>query len=351
MNRWGILLLILSAAFISFAWAQAPATPEAKSGSDRAITLDVVVTDKSGKPVSGLQEQDFTLLDNKHPQKIVSFQANTANSRMEDSSLQVILFVDAVNTTFHGVANMRTQLDMFLKQDGGRLSLPTSLAMMTDTSQAQTPSTRDGNILVGTLDSKQSGLREIGRAAGFYGGEDRVGISLNTLTMLASKLAAQPGRKLLIWLSPGWPLLSGPNIELTSKEEQWIFDEVVKISTELREARITLYAVDPMGMDDAGSFRTFYYQSFLGGVSKPSSVQNGNLGLQVLAVQSGGQVFNSSNDVAGAIANCLADARAFYTLTFDAPRAEHPNEYHSLQVKVDKPKLKLRTRTGYYAQP
>jgi VWFA-related protein len=349
MHRSGMLLLVLSSAFISF--GQAQASPDAKSGSDRAITLDVVVTDKSGKPVSDLQEQDFTLLDDKHPQKILSFHPDAVNSRTEDSTLQAILLVDAVNTTFGGIAKLRTQLDMFLKQDEGRLSLPTSLAMMTDTSQAQTQSTRDGNILAETLDSKQSGLREIGRAAGFYGGVDRVGISLNTLNMLASKLASQPGRKLLIWLSPGWPLLSGPNIELTTKEEQWIFNEVVKMSTALRQARITLYAVDPLGMDDAGSFRTFFYQSFLSGVSAPNKVQNGNLALQVLAVQSGGEVFNSSNDVAGGIANCLADARAFYTLTFDAPRAEHPNEYHSLQVKVDKPKLKVRTRTGYYAQP
>lgn len=354
MKCSGILALtfsVLSAGFAISGQAQAPAAPESQSGSDRTITLDVVVTDKADKPIPDLQEQDFTLLDNKHPQKIVLFQANAANSRTEDSSLQVIFLVDAVNTTFRGVADLRVELDRFLKQDGGRLSLPSSLAVMTDISQAQSQSTRDGNILAQTLDSNQSGLREIGRSQGFYGGEDRVGISLNTLDSLASKLAPQPGRKLLIWLSPGWPLLSGPNVELTTKDQEWIFNNVVKLSTALRDARITLYAVDPLGMEDAGSFRTFLYQSYLGGIAKPNNAQNGNLALQVLAVQSGGQVFNSSNNVAGAIANCLADAKTFYTLTFDVPRAEHPNEYHSLQVKVDKPKLKVRTRTGYYAQP
>ena len=44
-------------------------------GADRRITLDVVVTDHSGKPVPGLQQQDFTLLDNKQPQPIVDFRA------------------------------------------------------------------------------------------------------------------------------------------------------------------------------------------------------------------------------------------------------------------------------------
>ena len=42
------------------------------------ITLDVVVTDKSGKPVTDLEAKDFTLLDNRQSQKILSFQASDA---------------------------------------------------------------------------------------------------------------------------------------------------------------------------------------------------------------------------------------------------------------------------------
>jgi hypothetical protein len=39
------------------------------------IYLDVVVTPTSGPPVSGLHQQDFTLLDNNVPQVITSFEA------------------------------------------------------------------------------------------------------------------------------------------------------------------------------------------------------------------------------------------------------------------------------------
>jgi hypothetical protein len=70
----------------------------------------------------------------------------------------------------------------------------------------------------------------------------------------------------------------------------------------------------------------------------------------VLAAQSGGQVLNSSNDIARSIAGCVVDATAFYTLTFDSPPADHPDEYHSLQVKIGKSGLTAHTRTGYYAQ-
>ncbi len=94
----------------------------------------------------------------------------------------------------------------------------------------------------------------------------------------------------------------------------------------------------------------FSYESFLKGVSSADKVQNGNLGLQVLAVQSGGRVLTSSNDITKSLATCLAEAKVFYTLSFDSPPADHPDEYHSLQIKIAKAGLIARTRTGYYAQ-
>src|ERR1700679_4016263 len=73
---------------------------------NRQITLDVVVTDKSGKPVGGLQQQDFTLLDNKQPQKILVFQAATTT----DPPVSVVLVVDEVNTNFTYVSIGRAQI-------------------------------------------------------------------------------------------------------------------------------------------------------------------------------------------------------------------------------------------------
>jgi VWFA-related protein len=320
-------------------------------GANRRITLDVVVTDKSGHPVPGLQQQDFTLLDDKQPQTILSFRAVDATSKAADIPQQAILLADAVNASFQSLGSARPQIEKFLRQDGGHLPIPMSLVFLTDSSpQLQPVAISDGNALADSLNASQSGLRTIGRSQGFYGGVDRVRISLRTLEGLASYEATQPGRKLLIWLSPGWPLLSGANVELSKKDQESIFGMVVELSAALREARITLYSIDPLGLADAGGPETFYYQSFLKGVPSANRVQNGNLGLQVLAAQSGGRVLNSSNDITSSIAGCVADASAFYVLTFDSPPADHPDEYHSLQVKIGKSGLTARTRTGYYAQ-
>ena len=319
-------------------------------GADRRITLDVVVTDKSGHPVPGLQQQDFTVLDDKQPQTILSFRAVDATGKSADFPQQAILLADAVNASFQSVGSTRQQVERFLRQDGGHLPIPMSLVFLTDSStQVQPVATGNGNALADSLNSTRFNLR-IDRSQGFYGAADRVRISLRTLEGLASYEATQPGRKLLIWLSPGWPLLSGANLELSQKDQESIFNMVVELSAALREARITLYSIDPLGVADAGRRETFYYQSFLKGVPSANGVQNGNLGLQVLAAQSGGRVLNSSNDIATSLAGCVVDATAFYTLTFDSPPADHANEYHSLQVKIDKSGLTARTRTGYYAQ-
>jgi VWFA-related protein len=140
-------------------------------------------------------------------------------------------------------------------------------------------------------------------------------------------------------------------VELSSKQKQGILNSIVALSDRLRWARITLYNVDPLGTEDAGGFRTFDYEQFLKPVRKAEQAQFGHLALQVLAAQSGGRVFNSSNDVAGEIAACDADANAFYVLSFDGLAGVSPNEYHALEIRIDKPGLTVRTRSGYYAQP
>jgi hypothetical protein len=90
-------------------------------------------------------------------------------------------------------------------------------------------------------------------------------------------------------------------------------------------------------------------------VKAPSQAYPPNLALSVLAVQSGGLVLNESNDIPAAMANEIAksagDSRALYVLTFHASDADHSNEYHTLEVKIDQPGATARTRTGYYAQP
>src|SRR5580658_5921307 len=88
---------------------EAPAAAKANSDVGSRIRLNVVVNDKSGKPVSDLQKQDFQILDNKSPQPILSFEA-VAGTRATRDPLEVILIIDAVNLPYTRVAYARDQL-------------------------------------------------------------------------------------------------------------------------------------------------------------------------------------------------------------------------------------------------
>jgi hypothetical protein len=61
------------------------------------IRLDVEVKDKSGYPVTGLRQQNFTLQDNGQPGTIVTFQAFDALRERPDPPVEVILVIDELN--------------------------------------------------------------------------------------------------------------------------------------------------------------------------------------------------------------------------------------------------------------
>lgn len=349
-RRFSILVVLLSCAAAGVAQqttaASHPGAEDAADSGSHRIYLDVVAGPKGGAPTAGLTQQDFTVLDNKAAQKITSFHALEGSA----APVEVVIVIDAVNTSYTAIAYERQQIDRFFHANGEKLAYPTTMAIFTDSgTQMLNGYSKDGNLLSKSLDRYTVGLRAIRRSAGFYGASDRLEMSIRMLQQMATHEATLPGRKLVLWISPGWPILTGPNVEIGKKQQQGIFDAVVGLSTELRQARITLYSIDPLGTADVG-MRTIYYRSFLKGVRKPSDTNFGHLALEVIATQTGGQVLNSSNDIAAQLRKALDDANAYYELSFD-PAPGEPNEYHQIEVTVAKPGFVARTRTGYYSQP
>jgi VWFA-related protein len=337
--------LIASLLCAGAASAQQPSPPA--QADARATYLDVVVTAKSGAPLGDLQQQDFTLLDNKVPQTITSFKAVDGR----EAPIEVVVVIDAVNADAQIVGRERIGIDKFLRTDGGNLTFPVAIDVVTDTGIENVANfSSDGNALDDALQKDNVGLRDIGRSTGFWGATERLQVSLKALGQIVQAEGPRPGRKLILWVSPGWPILSGPNTELSSHDQQQLFANIVGISSDLRLARITLDSVDPLGAGES-TLRASDYEQFLKGVSKPNQAQVGNLGLQVIAIQSGGIALSSGNDIDKFLEECVSDSAPYYEISFDPASPEQPNEYHHLEVKVAEPGLIARTRQDYYAQP
>lgn len=369
MNRFcrnGVVLLGISWASLS-AIAQQPATvasgaaraqtsaSSSAASPDRQILLDVVVTDKSGRIIAGLREADFTVLDNGRSTKIMRFRAhNKADvpASQVDASTEVVLVLDEVNAPYNKVAYAREGIESFLRQNGGNLDHPVSLAFFSERGlEVQTQPSIDGNAIADALQKQGQSFRLLENGTGFYGDEQKLKLSMDALDSLIAQERRKPARKMVIWLSPGWPLLSGLGQDPSPRQMQHLFGAVVGLSTALQKARMTIYSVDSLGADGAGTLRTSFYQNFTKGLRKPEDAQDGDLGLQVLATQSGGQVIFGNKPIAKSIDHCIEDLDAYYTVSIESAPGEKGDEYHSLEVRLGSSGLKARTREGYYAQP
>lgn len=336
--RFSSLLLALSIV------PAAPLPAQTPVANANQMTLHVTVSTRSGDPVQGLTKDDFTLFDNKHEEPITGFKALTG------TQTGIIIVLDAVNLPYTRVSFARQQLADFFSSNGGHLAQPTTLGILVDKGlQIQPTFTTDGNALRASLDNFSIGLRELTRSTGFYGADERLQISLSNFWQLVQHLPSE-GYRRIIWISPGWPLLSGPGVELSSAHQTAAFNQIVAINTELRRKHTIVDAVNPIGAaEDVG--RANYYEGFLHAPRNAHDIELGNLGLQVIAEQSGGLVLNGSNDIAGLIQRAVAQTKYGYELTFTAAPGERNNEYHELQVKTRRPGLTVHTLAGYYANP
>jgi VWFA-related protein len=325
-----------------------PGSPEGK------IKLDVVVTDSTGRPVAGLQRQDFTLFDNKKPQPILSFQevnGSTGNGTAVDPPVEVILLIDATNNSPHNIAYERSQMEMFLRQNGGHLAQPVTLMVFSEQGvKVQPHPSKDGNMLADSLEKIEATTHLVPRSAG-YDAMERMQLSLKTLRRIATVETTKPGRKMLIWIGPGWPMLQGAAYQSSANSERLLFNAIVEMTQLLREARITMYSANPRDPEAAMNLGPDYYKDFLKGVPSAKRAESGDLAVPVFAIHSGGLVDNRGDDLVRQLNSCIADATAYYTLSFDPPGAEHTDEYHELEVKVAEPYMKVRTNTGYYSEP
>ena len=344
------------------------------------IQLDVVVSDKQGSPVSGLEMKDFTVLDNKTPQNVLSFLSGQSGGHLQPgNSVEIILLLDLVNTPFEQAAATQAEMVKFLQQNGGHLAYPTSIAIFSnDNLRLQpTPST-DGNHLAAALNAT---AHAIGSTVSHLDEVARFQLSLRTLLSIAQNEAKTPAHKILIWTGPGWPLLVGSKYGASPQDRQRYFDVIVAASTALREAHLALYSVSLRGAVKGGASaiappQPYYtpnaeapmqsrpsvprasdavdgssYKEFLKEVKNAREANSGALALQVFAVQSGGRVLDPGNGLTGQLARCVEDAAAFYRISFHPDPAVHADDYHELKVEIGRPGLVARTSAGFYNQP
>ncbi len=324
------------------------------------IHLDVTVTDSEGKPAAGLRASDFRLLENGRDQNILSFQAFTGRGAGTEPPVKIILVIDTLQVPPELARDERNAVTFFLRKDGGRLARPTSVYQLSQTGLWEvTHPSSDGKALAGQIEHNELTVvrRNVsgGGAEVFLSGQrgpvpvqgpsSPDGIALMALGQIATDERRQPGRKLLLWIGPGWGIGSGAVGDVKPASD--LLGVVSWFSTLLREAHLALYSFAVGEMDPRGQL----YKDYLSGVRSSRQASMMNLYRKVLAVQSGGRVIDGGSDIEAQIEKCVQEAGPFYRISFDPFRAADEDEYHDLKVELEEQGLSARTSTGYYDRP
>ncbi len=143
---------------------------------------------------------------------------------------------------------------------------------------------------------------------------------LDSLRVIGKKLARLPGRKNLIWVTPGFPMRWIRNMEDTSK----------RVIAQLNDANVALNAIDMRGLT-------------VGGIDQQGMV------MQMMTEPTGGKAYLTRNDVAAAIEEVDRAASTNYMLGFYLADNERDEKFHPLELRVDRAKLSLSYRKGYIA--
>jgi VWFA-related protein len=328
----------------------------------RMVVLDVVVTDKSGRPVSNLSRNDFMITEDKTPQVIADFERpdqHRYSITTEDSkpgerersgrnvaSAVTILVIDCLNTEFLDTAYAREMVTKYLRTHGPRLPQPTSIMMITDTQlELVHDYTEDAAALAEALKRHAAEFPfRYASSQTVLGDLDRLQDTLNSLEKIAAANMNFAGRKNVIWISQGFPSLNlsttsslspgtvGPDADLQRR----LMAAVSTTANEMWDARLAVYTIDPRGLKVLG----------------PSAmdVPTGMKTFENIAPQTGGKIFLNRNDVDVAMANSVDDGSDYYTLSYYPKNTNWDGNFRHIRVTLGRPDLEARTRTGYYAK-
>jgi VWFA-related protein len=335
------------------------------------IVLNVLVKDAAGKPVRGLTESNFTIVDGR-AEPIALFRPAQPP--------HVILLLDAVNGGRWSFSTERKAVEKYPTSRNTSFSFPVSIGWLSPLGIHLNPESQDPKTLLSQIraassvhtweGSDQPTAHEVGGISASastilpsdmhaetidLGSSDknrRFVLSVDALTNLALKEQNAPGRIVVLWLGAGWPTLTGPGFLLdTADKKDRFFARIADLLNDLRESQITLNEVASLELLRESGVSKEDFVPLMAPVTASSQATAANLALPVLAVQSGGEVLNQGKDMSSAIAECLAGIHSWYMMAFQSLPSREPDEYRPLQVTVDRPGVVVRTNAGYYAQP
>ena len=279
-----------------------PQDPPQSSGvisvETNLVVLNVTITDAKDHYVAGLKEENFSIFEDNAPQRIASFS-------FEEMPFAAVILVDTSGSMEQKMSMARAACSRFA--DGIREGDNVAIYSFSGTTVKQLqPFTESHDV--------DPAVWEIGSK-----GETPL---YDAVVKATDALAKRPERRRAI-------LIVSDGADTKSRAS---FDEALRRAI---AASVTIYCVD---LSDAALNHT-------------APRDNGAEVLKNFATKTGGRFFRTAggNNLRDAFTQTVEELRNQYTITYATTNEKRDGRWRAIEVRVNQPRLNVRTRQGYHA--
>jgi VWFA-related protein len=361
------------------------------------VQVDAVVVDAKDQPVTDLKKEDFIVLQDGKPQAITNFsfvntkegvvRTTTAKaaapakgvpppppppmaSRPKQIRRTVALVVDDLGLSFDSIARVRQSLKKYVDQE----MQPNDLVAVIRTGAGMgslQQFTSDKRMLYAAIDHvKYNAFGRVGISSfAPLQAVDASGIdttnadnereqifsagTMGAIQYVVEGLKELPGRKSVVLFSENLKLM------YNGEQSQRVQDSIRRLGDAANRASVVIYSIDPRGLVYTGltaadntNGRTPEQISQIG-MQRSQDMFDSQEGMVTLARETGGLFMQNTNDISGALTKVMADGNGYYLIgyhpdasTFDVKTGQP--KFHSLAVRVKRPGLHVRYRSGFF---
>ena len=361
------------------------------------VEIDVQVTNRDGKPVKGLTQEQFSVTEDGKPQKISTFEYNdiervetagkgeeapitvplgTVTSPEEIKSVvrdhrMIVMFFDLTSLAAEDLLRSTRAAQKYLQEQMTPADLVAVVAFG-NTLKIVANFTNDRELLKQSLDAlvpgHEAALSQLADAATAANGETLVSEDtgaaftaddtefnifntdrkLAAVEALCEVLEGIPGKKSIIQFTSG--------ITQTGEENR---SELIAATNSANRSNVSIYSVDSRGLvtatpgGDASVGASGGNAMFTGAtvISQSQSRQDSRETLATLAGDTGGRSFFDVGDFGKVFQSVQNDTSGYYLVGYYSANAANDGAWRRVHVKIDSlpAGVHIRAREGYYA--
>ncbi len=378
---------------------QAPQRPTFVTRID-TVSVDVIVTDKDGRPVTDLTRADFDVQENKKPQTIETLKLikiddeqdpdpaknreirsldDQARETARDDVRVIVLFLDDYHTRLGNSMAVREKLARFVRDLNPRdlVAVMTPLLSTAGVTFSRNHDATARQILAFQGRKFDYTPKNPAEEAYRYMQPQQIETLRNQIVTSALEGLCvylgtlREGRKTIVYVSEGMTTsvpqgarttgLSGMGTptqqpptgiaaELQAQralqsQQGVMLDYLRFIFAAASRSNTSIYTMDPRGL----AASEFDIADTVSLEDDRRALNESTDLLRVLASNTDGRAMVGSNDPVPALKQMLRDTSAYYLLGYTSTEAPRDGKFHPIKVTVKRKGVEVRSRTGYWA--